>query len=61
MEIFQRGDKVLVFDDPKDIAVVAGFSKDYQDNQGNPLVELETTDGKPDCSISPQALKKVEE
>jgi len=58
--MIEKGDKVSVYNDPEDIAVVAGFSRDYFDNQGNALVELETLDGKPDCSISPQALKKVE-
>jgi hypothetical protein len=56
----EKGDKVTVFNDPEDIAVVTGFSKDYFDNQGNALVELETLDGKPDCSISSQALEKAE-
>jgi hypothetical protein len=58
---FKKGDKVSVFDDPKDIAIVGGVSEDYKDNQGNPLINLETIDGKPDCSISPQVLKKLEE
>jgi hypothetical protein len=54
MEFF-KGQKVRVWDDPEDIAVVKGISKQFIDNQGQPLIELEDGD-----SITAQALSVVQ-
>lgn len=54
MTDFQVGDRVIVFDDPEDTAIVTGHSN-LQDNQGNQLVELDNKD----C-ISPQYLTKTD-